>query len=53
MYRLIWLFVVTAPIWAQNSYRKHNFSVGGGVAMPGGELDPYLSNAPALRIGYG
>ena len=53
MKRLIWLLVVTAPVWAQSSFRKHNFTAGGGVAMPGGDVEPYLRNAPAFRVGYG
>ena len=47
------LMLAIAPMWAQSSYRKHNFAIGGGVAVPGGELDPYLGTAPAFRFGYG
>lgn len=53
MKRLIWLLIATSPVWAQSFYRKHNFSAGAGAAMPGGELDPYLKTAPAVRISYG
>jgi hypothetical protein len=51
MKRLIWFLVAAAPYGELGT--KHNLAVGGGVAMPGGELDPYLRNAPAMRFGYG
>jgi len=49
----IWFLLVSAPLWAQSPYRKHNFTVGGGAAIPGGELETYLKSSPALRVGYG
>ena len=49
----IWFLLATAPVWAQSTYKKHNFSAGAGAALPGGDLDPYLRTAPALRINYG
>lgn len=53
MKRLIWLLVATAPVWAQSSFRKHNFVVGGGAAIPGGDVEPYFSTVPTFRFGYG
>jgi len=47
------LALLALPVLAQNGFRKHNFTVGGGVNIPSGELKPYLTNAPGLRVGYG
>jgi hypothetical protein len=49
----IWLALLALPLCAQDNFRKHNFTFGGGVYMPGGQLTPALSNAPGFRFGYG
>jgi hypothetical protein len=49
------LLVLTGAmsVLAQPAFRKHNFSVGGGAGIPRGEIKPFLSTSPVLRIGYG
>lgn len=49
----IWFLLLGAPLWAQAPFRKHNFTLGGGAAMPGGEVNQYFRNSPAFRVGYG
>ena len=39
--------------WAQSDYRRHNFQVNLGAAVPNGELRDYFSNSAAVGVGYG
>jgi hypothetical protein len=47
------LLLVAAPIWAQLHYPKHNFTVGLGAGLPGGDLSGLFQNKPGVSVGYG
>jgi hypothetical protein len=53
MKRKIGLMVMLAVPGAFAQYQHHSFAIGGGAALPGGDLKPLLDTAPALRINYG
>ena len=44
---------VVMPLAAQTRYPKHNFTVGAGASLPGGELTGRFSNRPGISVGYG
>jgi hypothetical protein len=45
------LALLAAPAGAQ--IRHHNFTLGGGAAIPGGNLADYYSPTGFVRVGYG
>ncbi|MFB3775953.1 MAG: hypothetical protein ACE141_00045 [Bryobacteraceae bacterium] len=55
MKAFIALLVVAAatPLAAQSRYPKHNFTIGAGAGLPGGELSGPFSNRPGISVGYG
>lgn len=53
MKRGVVLLVMSVPLVAQSGYRRHNFTVGGGAGIPGGDVQPLLSASPLVNIGYG
>jgi hypothetical protein len=44
---------VVAPLAAQTRYPKHNFTIGAGAGLPGGELNELFSSSPGISVGYG
>ncbi len=38
---------------AQQTFRRHSFSIGAGAAVPGRDLNPQMSSAFQVRLGYG
>jgi hypothetical protein len=50
-----WLaaFALLSPIMAQSWYPRHNFTAGGGLARPRGDIGGPLGDAPSLGFGYG
>jgi hypothetical protein len=56
MQRLVLLTMVmipAIPLHAQSSWAKHNFTLGGGAAIPRDGLEPYFDTAGAFRFAYG
>jgi hypothetical protein len=45
------LLLAASPLAAQ--WNRHNFTFGGGPALPGGDLQPFFSNTGLVRVGYG
>ncbi|HEY1339737.1 MAG TPA: hypothetical protein VGF59_19630 [Bryobacteraceae bacterium] len=50
---LLLLIASGAPLAGQDYYPRHNFTIGGGVARPRGDLGVSLDDAPGFAIGYG
>jgi hypothetical protein len=47
------LVLLAIPSDAQMPWGKHNFTVGGGAAIPRDDLAPFFETTGALRFGYG
>jgi hypothetical protein len=47
------LLCVPALLSAQEWYPKHNLSLLAGAALPRGEVNTWLSESPAIAVGYG
>lgn len=41
------------PIYAQDDYRRHNFSFAAGAGRPQGDIRGPLGDSPGLAVGYG
>ncbi len=51
--RALLLLAVMTPLLAQTNYPKHNFTLGAGAGLPGGELSGFFANRPGVMVGYG
>ena len=47
------LLALALPLMAQSSYPKHNFSVGAGAGLPGGELTGLFDDSAGVTFNYG
>ncbi len=44
---------LAVPLAAQSGYPKHNFAVGAGAGLPGGQLTGLFNNKPGISVAYG
>jgi hypothetical protein len=47
------LLALALPLAAQSTYPKHNFSLGVGAGLPGGELTGLFRNSAGITFNYG
>ena len=53
MKQALLILVVLTPLMAQSRYPRHNFSIGGGAGLPGGQLSGLFDNTGGITAGYG
>ena len=53
MKAVAWLCLAALPLVGQDWYPKHNFTIGGGLARPRGDIAVGMADTGALSVGYG
>lgn len=53
MKKVLLLVVASLPLAAQSHYPRHNFSIGAGAGLPGGQLKGLFENSGGISFNYG
>src|SRR6185369_8988970 len=50
---IVFALLATAALLPADDFPHHNFTLGGGGAVPQGQLSQFMTAAPGVSVGYG